>query len=240
MYDSVVYSTLEVTYVSFVQVIILNSILAPIGRPTLILENTMATSATLKWSSPIGYDTIASSGGIWYTIAVENKATRQKRTVTADDTTLSYSMAHSTQYCFTVRAEVSGGSGNYSREVCFTTPGTTECFHVTSEWCHDKLGMSLYIMLSTLDSTHRAWVLLLCQWGIQHRNERMHLQKRLLWRLLFRYVYENQWATRMYMKPLWVFLFESCIQTMLNRKYFPVPHCKNCVSQNTFIVSSTE
>lgn len=108
----------------------------------------MATSATLKWNPPLGYESIASSGGVWYTITVENMATGQNRTVTADNTMLSYSMAQSTQYCFTVRAEVSGGSGVYSMQKCTTTPGTTEYFHVTSEWCNDKcdkLGMSLHI-----------------------------------------------------------------------------------------------
>lgn len=81
------------------------------------------TSATLVWNIPVGYDAIASSGGVWYTVTVENMATGRKDIVLADEPMLSHSLVQSTEYCFTVRAEVSGGVGEYSERVCYTTPG---------------------------------------------------------------------------------------------------------------------
>ena len=98
--------------------------IAPSEKPSLMLDNVKATSATLQWNLPSGYEAIASSGGVWYTITVENMATGQKHTVTADSTMRSYPITQNTKYCFTVRAEVSGGSGNYSERNCTTTPGT--------------------------------------------------------------------------------------------------------------------
>ena len=83
------------------------------------------TSATLRWNLPLGYETIASSGGVSYTVIVENMATGQKYTFVASDTSITESLVHSTQYCFTVRPEVSGGSGLYSEKRCITTPGMT-------------------------------------------------------------------------------------------------------------------
>ena len=100
--------------------------LAPTESPRIMWEDNV-TYATLQWNLPSGYEAIASSGGVWYTIIVESKATGQKRTITADNPTLSYDMTQSTEYCFTVRAEVSGGSGNYSEESCITTQGMTNC-----------------------------------------------------------------------------------------------------------------
>ena len=100
--------------------------LAPTKSPTITLEE-YVTYATLRWNLPSGYEAIASSGGVWYTITVENMATGQKRTITAVNTTRSYDMTQSTEYCFTVRAEVSGGSGEYSEKKCITTQGMTNC-----------------------------------------------------------------------------------------------------------------
>ena len=95
----------------------------PMNRPILAVEKGV-TSASLRWNIPIGYNAISSSGGVWYTVSVQNMGTGRTHTVSANDINLSYSIAQSTRYCFTVRAEVSGGSGKYSDQRCITTQGT--------------------------------------------------------------------------------------------------------------------
>ena len=98
------------------------------------------TSAILTWNIPSGYETIASAGGVRYTVTVENMATGRKYTIAASERSITESLVHSTEYCFTVRAEVSGGSGAYSERKCTTTPGTT-----TSSLC------AAYFELCTLN-----------------------------------------------------------------------------------------
>ena len=83
------------------------------------------TSATLNWSVPVDYESIARYGGLWYTVHTQNMDTGREETLTCSDTTITHSLVHSTEYCFRVRAEVSGGAGVYSERQCYTTPGMT-------------------------------------------------------------------------------------------------------------------
>ena len=83
------------------------------------------TSSTLDWSVPVDYESIARYGGVWYTVHIQNMATGREETLTCSDTTITHSLVHSTEYCFRVRAEASGGAGVYSERQCYTTPGMT-------------------------------------------------------------------------------------------------------------------
>ena len=101
----------------------LSSYTAPTAQLTLTVKSHV-TFATLRWTTPSGYETIASSGGMRYTVTVENMATGQHYTVMASDISINETLVHSTEYCFTVRPKVSGGSGVYSERKCITAPGT--------------------------------------------------------------------------------------------------------------------
>ena len=83
------------------------------------------TFSTLDWSVPVSYENIARYGGVWYTVHIQNMATGREETLTCSDTTISHSLGHSTEYCFMVRPEVSGGAGVYSERQCYTSPGMT-------------------------------------------------------------------------------------------------------------------
>ena len=83
------------------------------------------TSVTLVWSVPVGYEAIARYGGVWYTVHVQNMATMREAILISTDTIITHNLVHSTEYCFRVRAEVSGGAGVYSERQCYTSPGTT-------------------------------------------------------------------------------------------------------------------
>ena len=83
------------------------------------------TSATLSWQALFGYEAVALSGGVLYRVMVENTVTGQQNSVTTAETTITQTLVHSTEYCFRVRAEVSGGAGDYSERACYTTPGMT-------------------------------------------------------------------------------------------------------------------
>ena len=56
-------------------------------------------------------------------VSVQNLATGRTANVQASGTTVTQTLVHSTEYCFRVRAEVSGGVGDYSERKCYTTPG---------------------------------------------------------------------------------------------------------------------
>ena len=101
------------------------TLIAPSGQLTLTVVGHL-TSATLVWGVPSGYDAISRYGGVWYTVHLQNVATGREETLTSTDTTVSHDLVHSTEYCFRVRAEVSGGAGVYSERQCYTSPpGTT-------------------------------------------------------------------------------------------------------------------
>ena len=97
---------------------------APSGQLTVSLTGHV-TSATLNWSVPVDYESIARYGGVWYTVHTQNMDTGWEETLTCSSTTITHSLVHSTEYCFRVRAEVSGGAGVYSERQCYTTPGMT-------------------------------------------------------------------------------------------------------------------
>lgn len=100
---------------------------APSGQ--LRLEVTgLSASAILSWHNPVGYEGIASSGGVRYMASVQNLATGRTDNVQASETSITQTLTHSTEYCFRVRAEVSGGVGEYSESKCYTTPGTIVSF----------------------------------------------------------------------------------------------------------------
>ena len=120
-------------------------LIAPSGQFTMEVTG-HATSATITWGVPVGYETIARYGGLRYTVTVENMATGRQETLTSSDTTISHSLVHSTEYCFSVRAEVSGGVGEYSERECYTTPGMTVASLVLVErflWMIEHTNRSL-------------------------------------------------------------------------------------------------
>ena len=97
---------------------------APSSPLTVVVVGRL-TSATLSWQALFGYEAVALSGGVLYRVMVENTVTGQQNSVTTSETTITQTLVHSTKYCFRVRAEVSGGAGDYSERACYTTPGMT-------------------------------------------------------------------------------------------------------------------
>ena len=124
MFEVVLLTPYSINSLTYVYALVIHHPTAPTAQLTLTVESHV-TSATLSWNTPSGYETIASSGGVRYTVTVENMATGRKYTVMASDVSITETLVHSTEYCFTVRPEVSGGSGVYSERKCITVPGTS-------------------------------------------------------------------------------------------------------------------
>ena len=122
----------------------LSSPAVPVNQPTLVVTG-VASSATLRWSVPIGYESIAQSGGLSYTVAVENMATGRTDNVMISDTSTTQTLTQATEYCFSVRVEVSGGVGVYSDRKCYTTPGTPGML-LDSIFCVDALDCIIISM----------------------------------------------------------------------------------------------